>query len=147
MRLEEVFDERLIKLDLRGETREECFSELVSGISAVHPELESGAMLRAINERENKLSTLIMPGVALPHGCYRNFDKVVGAIGVSRKGIDYRLGQVNVIFMLLLGEAVREKHLHVLSGLFTFINSGALPHIKNAKSPQEVYGMLSRYRA
>jgi mannitol/fructose-specific phosphotransferase system IIA component (Ntr-type) len=72
---------------------------------------------------------------------------MIGAIGISRTGIAYNADDkpVYLLFMLLMGEESREKHLHILSKVFTVLNSAALTHIQTANSSQEVYDILCRF--
>jgi mannitol/fructose-specific phosphotransferase system IIA component (Ntr-type) len=147
MLLSDVFDLQCIKLNLESKTKAEVFKELIETITAVHPELDSEEMFAAITERENKMTTYITSGVAVPHGCYQGISDMIGAIGISRTGIAYNADEhkpVYLIFMLLMGEESREKHLHVLNKVFTVLNSAALTHIQTADSPQEVYDILYR---
>jgi PTS system fructose-specific IIC component/PTS system nitrogen regulatory IIA component len=146
--LNEVFDKQLIQLNVEGGTKEAVFTELIEAIADVHPELDRDEMFTAIADREKKMSTSVAAGVAVPHGYYPGAAKVVGAIGVSRRGIEYDAldhKPVHFIFLIIMGEANREKHLHVLSRLLAMIESGTLPHIQAAKNPQEVYDILSRF--
>ncbi|MDR1787624.1 MAG: PTS sugar transporter subunit IIA [Treponema sp.] len=145
MLLIDIFDERLINLDLRGTTKDTCFEELVGAIAALRADLDSAEMLSAIYDREAKMETSVMAGVAVPHGYCRGFEGIIGAIGLSRKGIDYcsaHHGPVHLLFLLLLGEGSRDTHLRVLSRLLHFLQSGAAAHIQQAKDPQEVRAIL-----
>jgi mannitol/fructose-specific phosphotransferase system IIA component (Ntr-type) len=102
------------------------------------------------------MSTSVAPGIAIPHGCYRGISDLVGAIGISRTGIAYNAdgglsppvevhSPVYLVFLLLMGTESREKHLQVLSKIFTVLNSTALTHIKAANSSREVYDILCRF--
>jgi mannitol/fructose-specific phosphotransferase system IIA component (Ntr-type) len=148
MLLNNIFDKRAIKLNLEGNTKEEVFTELIEAIADVHPEFGMDEMLRVIWDRENKMNTSIAPGAAVPHGYYPGSGDVVGAIGVSRAGIEYDAldhKPVHFIFLLIMGETSHEKHLHVLSRILSLTKSGALTYIQTAKSHQEVYAILSRF--
>ncbi|MDR1787019.1 MAG: PTS sugar transporter subunit IIA [Treponema sp.] len=150
MLLIDIFDERLINLDLKGTTKDTCFEELVGAIAALRADLDSAEMLSAIYDRESKMETSVMAGVAVPHGYCRGFEGIVGAIGLSRKGIDYRAGDrepVHLLFLLLLGEGSRDKHLRVLSRLLRFLQSGAAARIQQARDPREVRALLRRESA
>lgn len=144
--LAEVFDKRLIKLNLESTDKSAVFKEMVEEISAIKPELSRQAMLEALHDREAKMDTYVAPGVAVPHGYFRGLKSMVGAIGFSTLGIDYGVYNeepVHLLFMLLLGEEERELHLKVLSRILRFIQSGgALSHIKDASSAQSVYNIL-----
>jgi mannitol/fructose-specific phosphotransferase system IIA component (Ntr-type) len=148
MLLNDVFDKQLIKLDLESKTKEAVFTELAEAIAELHPEFDNDEMIAAIQDRESKMNTSIALGAAVPHGYYRGGGDVVGAIGISRAGIEYDAPNhkpVHFIFLIIMGEASREKHLRVLSRIMSLINSQALSHIQAAKSPQEVYDILSQY--
>jgi mannitol/fructose-specific phosphotransferase system IIA component (Ntr-type) len=146
--LSEVFDKQLIKLDLIGETKDKVFEELIEAISTVHPQLDRQELLDAVQSREQKLNTSVMSGVAIPHGYCRNLADVIGAIGISRAGVSYGAldhKPVHVFFLLIMGEGVREKHLHVLSKILNLLNSGVLYHLMMAQSSQEIYDILVHF--
>ena len=147
--LSEVFDTRTILLNLAGTTKEEIFQELVDAIALVNPECDKTAILAALWEREKKLSTGISSGVAIPHAVCTGIGTIAGAVGISSAGVEYGAldgKPVNIIFMLVLGEAAKEDHLRILDKTFTLVRTEALTLIKNAKSAQEVYDILSRYK-
>jgi PTS system nitrogen regulatory IIA component len=148
MSLYDVFDKQSIILNLESKTKETVFTELIEKIVHVHPEFNRDAMLMAIQDRESKMNTSVASGVAVPHGYYPGAGDVVGAIGISPAGIDYNAldhKPVHFVFLMVIGETFREKHLHVLSRILSFINSGALSYIQAAKSTQEVHDILSRF--
>ena len=146
--LGEIFDSRTIVLNLNGTTKKEVFNELVDAISAVHPDFDRALMLTALWEREEKLSTGIAAGVAIPHAVYNGIGGIVGALGISKKGIEYGAldeKPVHVIFMLAMDEGVKEKHLRVLKQIFSLVQTKEFALIENAKSEQDVYNILSRF--
>jgi mannitol/fructose-specific phosphotransferase system IIA component (Ntr-type) len=146
--LKDVFDKQAIKLNLESKTKEAVFTELIDTITDIHPELNRDEMFAAVYDRESKMNTSVAPGVAVPHGYYLGARNIFGAIGISQSGIDYDAldhKPVHVVFLIILGEAYREKHLHILSRLLSMIKSGALGYIQEAKSSQDVYDILSRF--
>jgi mannitol/fructose-specific phosphotransferase system IIA component (Ntr-type) len=148
MLLHEVFDKRLIKLDLENSDRDAVFSELIDAMADIYPVLDREKVGGVIREREKKLSTAVAPGAAVPHGYYPGLDRVLGAVGISKAGIDYDASDhtpVHVIFLIVMGEPSREKHLRVLSRILSLINSGALPCMLAAKSQEEIHDILSRF--
>ncbi|MDR2071797.1 MAG: PTS sugar transporter subunit IIA [Treponema sp.] len=149
MRLSEVFDQQSIKLNLEGSTKEAVFAELIGTIAAIHPEFNREEMFSVIQNRESKMNASPVSGVAVPHGYYPGTSGVIGAIGISETDIDYNAldnKPVHSVFLVIMGEAAREKHLHVLSQVLSLINSGALALIRQARDPREVYEVLSRFR-
>jgi PTS system fructose-specific IIC component len=148
MLLHEVFDKRLIKLDLKNGDRDAVFTELIDAMADVYPVFDPERAGTVIREREEKLSTAVAPGAAIPHGYYPGLDRVLGAVGISKAGIDYGAPDnepVHVIFMIMMGESSREKHLRVLSRVLSLINSGTLPCMLAAKTPGEIHDILSRF--
>jgi mannitol/fructose-specific phosphotransferase system IIA component (Ntr-type) len=148
MLLNDVFGKQLIKLNLEGNTKEAVFTELIDAIADTHPEFNRDDMLTIIQDREKKMNTSVASGVAVPHGYCPGAGDVVGAIGISKAGIDYDAPDhkpVHFVFLIVMGEASREKHLSVLSRVLSLINSGSLAYIQAAKSPQEVCDILARF--
>jgi mannitol/fructose-specific phosphotransferase system IIA component (Ntr-type) len=147
MQLSDVFTRELIKLDLESKTKNGVFEELVGTIAGLYPGYDREEMLGAVLARENRMNTAVLPGIAVPHGYCNAVGGIVGAVGFSRAGIEYGSpGPVHAVFMLLLDNFSRERHLQVLSRLLRLFNSEALAMIETAKSPQEVYDILHHFR-
>ncbi|MDR2096307.1 MAG: PTS sugar transporter subunit IIA [Treponema sp.] len=149
MLLNEVFDKKLIKIDLESRTKKEAFLELIKTIKAVYPKLDRKEMLEAIQKREDKMNTaMACSSVAVPHGYYSKIRDIIGAIGVSQAGIDYDAPDhkpVHLVFLILMGKSSAEEHLLVLKRILTLVSSGLLTSPWKAASPQEVYDILSRF--
>lgn len=104
MQLLEIIDENVIKAPLESESKEEVLEEMVEILARVDKISERDAALKAIYERESKQTTGIGRGLAVPHGKHPSITRLVGAVGISREGIDYDSvdGQpVHVLFLLL----------------------------------------------
>jgi len=143
--LAEIFNERFINLDLRSTTKDGCFEELVEGVAAWRPDLRKDDLLAAVKDREAKLETSVMTGVAVPHGACWGLKETFGAIGYSRSGIDYGARDskpVHFVFMLFLDKDAPEKHLRILSRLLIFLKSGGLAQLQRAANPREAYDVL-----
>jgi mannitol/fructose-specific phosphotransferase system IIA component (Ntr-type) len=136
-------------LNLESTTKEEAFEELAAAITGIYPECDHAEMLAALWEREQKLSTGIIPGVAIPHAICKGIKNMAGAIGVSKTGIEYDSldnKPVHVIFMLAMGENAKEHHLRTLNMIFRLVKSEALATITNAKNPRDIEAVLSRFQ-
>jgi mannitol/fructose-specific phosphotransferase system IIA component (Ntr-type) len=146
MTLSDIFGRDLIKLELESKTRDEVFEELIEAITGLYPEYDRQEMLKAVITRENRMNTVVLPGIAVPHGYCNGIDGITGARGFSRGGIEYGgLEPVYSVFMLLMDELSRERHLRVLSRLLDLFNSESFAVIQAAGSPQEVYEVLHRF--
>jgi mannitol/fructose-specific phosphotransferase system IIA component (Ntr-type) len=145
--LSEVFVRQSINLHLESTTKDDAFKELIETIAAIHGEFDRDTMLAAVQDREIKMSTSIAPGVALPHGYYPGTGSISGALGISESGIDYDAPDqkpVHCIFLIIMGEGSREKHLRVLTRITSLVNSAGLSLLLKAQSPEEIHNILSR---
>ena len=144
MLLSEIFDIKSI-INLESRTKETAFNDLVSAISEIHPECDQTLMLESLWKREAKLSTGITAGVAVPHAICKGINRMAGAIGISKTGIEYNAlnkEPVYIIFMLVMDEKFTEKHLTILNQIIKLINSKELEHLKYAKNAQDIHEIL-----
>ena len=151
MILDQVFSPESVILNLESSDKEELFEELLESIVAVQPEIDRAQALSALRERESKMSTGIMHGIAVPHGhcpCVKN---VVGAIGISRKGIDYDAldkAPVSLVFMVLSAPEETERHLKVLKALASILqNPMFAKQIVEMQNARQVYDLVCQYEA
>jgi mannitol/fructose-specific phosphotransferase system IIA component (Ntr-type) len=105
VRLTDFIFENTIDLDLKATTKLESLQELV-GLMVAKGRLPAGeeeAVIAALMAREKLGSTGIGRGLAVPHANHSGIKKIVGAIGVSKKGIDFQsLDGKPVTFMMML---------------------------------------------
>ncbi|MBQ0039420.1 MAG: PTS sugar transporter subunit IIA [Treponema sp.] len=148
MIFQNLFSPATVILDLQSEDKDEAFEELAQVIYQANPSFDRDEALASIRERESKMSTGIMHSVAVPHGTSKSVKGCVGAVGISRKGIDYEAldgAPVNFIFMLVCGEGEDKLHLDVLRELAVVLQDKSfIEDLKNQKTPQEVYDFLCR---
>ena len=150
MILEKVFSPETVILNLGSTDKDELFEEMVEAIVRIHPELDRAQALQALRERESKMSTGIMHGIAVPHGNCATARDVIGAIGISRAGIDYESldkAPVNLVFLILCNPEQPEMHLSVLKELASVLqNPGFVADVMEKKTAQEVYDLLCAYK-
>jgi mannitol/fructose-specific phosphotransferase system IIA component (Ntr-type) len=147
MLLSDIFTKQSINIHLESKTKDDAFKELIETIAEIHGEFDRDTMLAAVQDREDKLNTSIAPGVAIPHGYYPGICSISGALGVSESGIDYDAPDqkpVHCIFLIIMGDAAREKHLRVLTRIMSLVNSGGLNLLRKAQSLEEIHNVLSR---
>ena len=144
--LENVFPVTNIIVNLESEDKDELFEEMLEVLVASHPEIDRSEALAALKERENKMSTGIIPGIAVPHAISKTVQGVVGAVGISKAGIDYDSldGQpVRLVFMFLFAEGESGYHLKVMreiSGLLQLPNFAT--DLLSKGSAQAVYDYI-----
>ena len=146
MILGQVFSPNTINLNLESTEKDEVFEELVENFISVYSESKRVSVLSAVLEREDKLSTGIGKGFAVPHGICNDIEGVKGFIGISRSGIDFDSlynKPVHIIFMMVSGSKDTEYHLQVMKRLALILNtSGIMENILSKKTSQEVFDTL-----
>ena len=148
--LNDIFSPNRIK-NLSGTTKDDVLEELIETITDSKPECDHRELFDAVHMRESKMHTIIKPGIAVPRGYCSNINGVIGAIGFSREGIEYddpdsgSQQPVHLVFLLIMDEVSREKHLRVLSRLLEMLNSPAFSRLKSSKNPDDFYKVLNSF--
>ncbi len=115
--LSELFAPERIKIDLEAEDKSEVFEELVDFLALQYKIPGKGRILEAICRREEKMSTGIKRGIAIPHAKIDLAKGIIGVLGISRKGIDYESldGEpVRLLFLLVSSDSAAAAHLAAL---------------------------------
>lgn len=129
MLLSELLTADRIKVPLGSTTKDQVLVELVA---LVAQGLEPGArdaILTAVREREQVLSTGIGGGVAIPHGKTPVIDQLIMAAGVTSRAVDFDAldGQPVELFFLLVGpESASGAHVKALSRISRLLRRDSL---------------------
>lgn len=103
---------------------------------------DPSAALKAIFSREEIGSTIISPGLALPHARLEGLHRIEAAVGVCPAGVNdpHDGGTPIKVFVLFLGPADNMKeHLSFLSGVAAlFQKEGFVDQLSRLASPQGV---------
>ncbi|OJF76905.1 MAG: PTS sugar transporter subunit IIA [Treponema sp. CETP13] len=149
MILGQVFTPKAINVNLVSEDKDEVFEEMIEEFVYLQPDLDRTELLNSVQEREDKMTTGIMPGIAVPHGKSSAFNGIKGAIGLSSDGIDYdALDQkpVHAVFMLVSPIENREEHLQVLKVLAKILEDPRFfRKLMSSKTPEEVYDTICSF--
>jgi mannitol/fructose-specific phosphotransferase system IIA component (Ntr-type) len=118
----------------------ELVERLVSG-GLVNP-LDKDGILRALELREQTMSTGIGFGIAIPHASSDRVTEVVAAFGRSKQGIEFgSLDNVPVQFivMFVVPKDQFQIHLRTLAAIAKFLNDrGVRERLSMAESPDEI---------
>jgi len=149
MLLQDIFTASRIKIDLEAEDKDEVFEELVDHLVRNSGLSGRNEIIGSIQERESKMSTGIKTGIALPHGKTDAVNGICGAIGISRKGIDYdSLDGEPVFLVILLLSSKNDSELHLrtlkrIAGLLEF--SEFYQQILKSESPEKANAVVRHY--
>jgi PTS system fructose-specific IIC component/PTS system nitrogen regulatory IIA component len=150
MLLQQVFVPGSIKIRLQSADKDELIEELVDVLARNGGRgFPRDAVLAAIREREEKMSTGIKKGIALPHGKVPGLDGISGVLGVSKRGIDYDSldGQpVYLVFMLVSSPKESELHLGALKRLAQLLDDpGFYTELVGAETPERAFNILKSF--
>jgi PTS system nitrogen regulatory IIA component len=118
MNMKDALRESCVIADLKGGTKEEVLTELVSALKDAGLVQDVGQAVGVILEREKLGSTGIGDGVAIPHGKMKGLNRILCVFGRSKEGIDFDAVDgkpVNIFFLLLAPEDSAGLHIQMLS--------------------------------
>lgn len=146
MVLGSVFPKDTIVVNLSSTEKEELFEELVETIHSKHPVFNKNEALSTLNEREAKMTTGIMHSVGIPHALISSIKGTIGAVGISKEGIDYDSldkAPVHAVFMIIGNETETEHHIQVLKQLASVLQiPNFIENLVSLNSASEVYNFI-----
>ncbi len=144
--LAELFSAERIKVNLEAEDKPEVFEELVDLLAGRYALDCRDEILRAVVRREEKMSTGIKRGIAIPHAKTSFTRGVIGVLGLSRAGIDYASldGEpVHLLFLVVSSEQDATTHLATLKKIALLVEDpGFLPSMLSAADPDKANAVI-----
>ncbi|MBN2136411.1 MAG: PTS sugar transporter subunit IIA [Sedimentisphaerales bacterium] len=142
-----LISEKIIKTPLVSTDKPDVLRELVQ-ILADAGEIDNyDAVLNAIQDREDKQSTGLEQGIAVPHGKTEAVSTLKLAIGIAPQGIDFNSmdGQPSKLFFLLVASPGQAgPHVAALAEIAKLARSKAFCNaLINAASPHEVVELMT----
>jgi PTS system nitrogen regulatory IIA component len=136
------------RANLGSESKEAVIRELVEALIAAGSlaSEESEGILKAIMKREELGSTGIGRGIAVPHTKHPSVKKLVGAVGVSAKGVEFESldgEKVYLLFLLISPPDLPVEHLRALENISRQLRDDMFcKFLKNAKTVEEIQTVL-----
>lgn len=125
MNLKKLLSEDTIIFNLKGTTKEEIIREMVDLLVERGRIKDREEALRVVLEREQKMSTGMQHGIAIPHGKTDTVDKLVTAMGLKKEGVDFGSmdGKPSTIFIMTISSISRTgPHIQFLSEISQVLN-------------------------
>jgi nitrogen PTS system EIIA component len=122
MDLNDFLGPKPIIIELQAEDRWQAIDELIDALVAngkIKPENQK-AIAEAVKKRESAMTTGIGFGIGIPHASTTLVSEVVGAIGRSRKGLQFEAldrTPVRLVMLFLVPQGQFQKHLHELANI------------------------------
>ncbi len=137
-----------IKASLDAQDKEGVIRELVSALVAAGelPEDEQDSIVKAIMKREELGSTGIGRGIAVPHTKHPSVEQLVGTVGVSVDGVDFKSldGEPVQLFFLLISPPDRPgDHLRALENISRQLRDETFSRfLKQSKTAEDIQQLL-----
>jgi PTS system fructose-specific IIA component/PTS system nitrogen regulatory IIA component len=137
-----------IRAELQAGEKETVIREMVTALleSDKIDQEQYESIVRAILKREELGSTGIGRGVAVPHTKHPSVDELVGAVAVSRRGVDFDALDGDKVFLLFLLISPPDRpgdHLRALENISRQLrNDDFCRFLKQSKSSDEVWQLL-----
>jgi mannitol/fructose-specific phosphotransferase system IIA component (Ntr-type) len=122
MDLGDILAREQIIPDLQAADRWAAIDELINNLVAtgkIKPEHRE-AITAVVRKRETSMSTGIGFGIGIPHASTDLIYEVVGALGRSKKGVDFNAldnQPVHLVMLFLVPQGQFQKHLHTLANI------------------------------
>lgn len=140
-------DPACIRLELNSTGRDEAVRELVGLIHAKYRLRNVEDIVQVVMEREQKMSTSLENGIAVPHGKSASIDRLLVAVGLKQKGIDFKSadGQPSKIIILILSSASQAgPHVRCLAEIGRLLQSESnRKKILAAKDAETVFRLMT----
>ena len=147
MDLGDILSNEQIITDLQASDRWQAIEELINNLvttGKIKPE-NKDAIAAVVKKRETSMSTGIGFGIGIPHASTDLIVEVVGALGRSKKGVNFDSldnQPVNLVMLFLVPQGQFQKHLHTLANIAKLLHKAefrqALEHAPDADAMLQI---------
>lgn len=146
MALIDQIREEVVKVPLEATNKPEVISELVQVLVDAGELTDSDSAYRALLAREEKGSTGLEKGIAVPHAKSAAVNKLTIAIGIAPNGVDFDAQDgkpSELVFLLLAAPDQSGPHIEALSEIARLTRSDAFCRaLKSSENAAEVIELI-----
>ena len=146
MALIDMIVEKVIKTPLESKDKPDVLRELVQILKDAGEIEDFETALKAVQEREDKLSTGLEKGIAVPHAKTEAVPSLKLAIGIAPEGIDFESMDKEpskLFFLLLAPPGQAGPHVEALAEIAKLAKSTSFcKALINAENAQEVVELM-----
>lgn len=153
MNLGDILTLETIVPELKAANRWEVIDELIQllvNTNKIRPE-NRDAIIAVVKKRESSMSTGIGFGIGIPHASTDLISEVVGALGRSKRGIDFDAldsQPVNIVMLFLVPQGQFQKHLHTLASIAKLLHIKEFrQELEQAATAEEMFQIIKKYSA
>ncbi len=118
MNLKKLLGKENVFLDLKSSSKKDIIKEMIDRLVVSGKIKDREAALEAVLTREEKMSTGMENGIAIPHGKTDSVDQLITAVALKKEGVDFDSmdGQVSTIFIMTISPQSRSgPHIQFLA--------------------------------
>lgn len=126
MKVSDLLNEKNILTEFSSDKKNDIINELIDLLRVDERVIDIEEIRKCVFEREEKMSTGVGKGFAIPHGKTNSVTDIVAAFGKSEKDIEYDSldGEpVHLVFLLVGKETLLAKHIKLLSRISRLMNT------------------------
>ncbi len=147
MNLKKVLTQDSVLLSLKADTKRGVIEELINFLADAGKISDRDAALKAVLDREAKMSTGMQHGIAIPHGKTDSVNELIVAIALKPEGIDFEAmdEKPSTIFVLTLSPVNRTgPHIQFLAEISKLLSQEKLRDaLLSAQTKEDVLALLT----
>ncbi len=122
-----------------GLNGQQLISSLINLVAKQSDSIDIANAVEEVEKREALFSTVIAPGLAVPHARISSIDKPLIAMACCPHGIDFYGQQVNIVVLLLTPLSEPNLHLQLMAALAKdFSEENAIKQVSKSANAEEV---------
>lgn len=149
MKIKDLLRKELMIMDLKATTKIEAIDEMIAKLKEKNVIESSEIFKEFILKREEKGTTGLGDGIAMPHAKTSTVKKASVLFAKSKNGVDFNAldGEpVNIFFMIAAEEGAHDLHIETLSKLSKMlVNDEFVKELMNSKTEDDVYSLIDKY--
>ncbi len=148
MRIKDFLVAKAVSLDLKATNKEGVIKELLRLLVKAGVIRNEDKLFKVLMNREALGSTGIGQGIGIPHGKSDSVNKLIGAFGISKAGVDFDSldGEpVHIFFLLIAPQDSAGPHLKALAKISRLLKDKFFrDRLMKAKSPKEAIDIMNK---
>jgi mannitol/fructose-specific phosphotransferase system IIA component (Ntr-type) len=146
MQISELLRQALIKADLESRDKESAIAELLELLVLSGDVTDRDGCYQALLDREDKGTTGIGDGIAVPHAKHESITHLSMALGLSKPGVEFEAidGEpVSIVFLILAEPDNPGPHVQALAQVARLCQTpGFCQRLRGSQSAQEALGII-----
>jgi len=150
MKMSDFLNKKAVTVDLKAKDKKGVVRELVD-LLVKSGEIKSkarDALLKVVLDRELLGSTGIGQGIGIPHGKSQSVKRLVGAVGISKSGLDFDSldGEpAHIFFLLLAPQESAGPHLKALARISRLLKDRYFRDmLKGARTDRDLISVINK---